>query len=220
VKFDVDFTQIEPESEEEKQMYSEGVTEVAKLAECPEGHIKVKDARPGSMILHVEFLPSKTCCAETAAARYIENITALASTSGKDLDSSVVGKLGLLPLETSHLMPLETLQILGQVGAIEEFAFPPKTLDDGEELKIWHHGNDKTITCTIIRMLGKGAQGAVYEITSDLVADNKPRAVKCAKFSAATREMLILLRLNSPYTQAGSNVQSLSHRNVLRIDSV
>jgi hypothetical protein len=126
----------------------------------------------------------------------------------------------LLPLEISRLMPLETLQILGQVGAIEEFAPLPKTLDDGAELKIWQYGNDKTITCTIVRTLGKGAQGVVYEVTSDLVADNKPRAVKCAKFSAATREMLVLLRLNSPYTQAGSNVQSLSHRNVLRIDSV
>jgi hypothetical protein len=201
-------------------MYSEGVTEVAKLAECPEGHIRVKDATPGSIILHVEFVPSKTCCAETAAARYIENITALTCTSQKDLESSVVGNLGLLPLEISRLMPLETLQILGQVGAIEAFALPPKVLDDGEELKIWQHGNDKAITCTIVCTLGKGAQGVVYEVTSDLVADGKPRAVKCAKFSAATREMIVLLRLNSPYTQAGSNVQSLSHRNVLRIDSV
>ena len=201
-------------------MYSEGVTEVAKLAEFPEGNIRVKDARPGSIILHLELLPSKTCCAETAAARYIDNITALACTSEKDLESSVVGNLGLLPLETSRLVPLETLQILGQVGAIEEFAPLPKTLDDGAELKIWQYGNDKTITCTIVRTLGKGAQGVVYEVTSDLVADNKPRAVKCAKFSAATREMLVLLRLNSPYTQSGSNVQSLSHRNVLRIDSV
>jgi hypothetical protein len=125
-------------------MYSEGVTEVAKLAECPESHIRVKDARPGSIILHLEFLPSKTCCAEMAAARYIENITALTCTSEKDLESSIVGNLGLLPLETSRLMPLETLQNLGQVGAIEEFALPPKTLDDGEELKIWQHGNDKT----------------------------------------------------------------------------
>jgi hypothetical protein len=219
-KFDVDVTQIEPESEEEKQMYSEGVTEVAKLAECSEGHIRVKDARPGSIVLHVEFLPSKTCCAETAAARYIENITALTCASEKDLESSVVGNLGLLPLETSRLMPLETLQILGQMGAIEEFAFPPKALDDGEELQIWQHGSDKavTITCTIVRTLGKGSQGVVYEVTSDLVAE--PRAVKCAHFSAAAREMLALLRLNSPYTQAGSNVQSLSHRNVLRIYSV
>ena len=201
-------------------MYSEGVTEVAKLAECPESHIRVKDARPGSIILHLEFLPSKTCCAEMAAARYIENITALTCTSEKDLESSIVGNLGLLPLETSRLMPLETLQILGQMGAIEEFAFPPKALDDGEELQIWQHGSDKavTITCTIVRTLGKGSQGVVYEVTSDLVAE--PRAVKCAHFSAAAREMLALLRLNSPYTQAGSNVQSLSHRNVLRIYSV
>jgi serine/threonine protein kinase len=193
-----DITQIEQGSEEQMILHEAAAEEASKLAECDKRQVRIQDdaAGEGNIVVRLEFLPSASCCAETAAAKYTEKITAMAC-KVTSINNSM------------RLLPKETLEVLGETGAIEAFASLPQKKADGEEVTIFQC-DDKTISCTIVRPLGEGAQGWVYEVKSDLVADGKTRALKCASFSATIHNALILLRLNS----------HRSHRNVLQVDSV
>ena len=137
------------------------------------------------------------CSAEEAAASYIQAVQ-----QEQQLPSTASSVLGFMPKETRFL--------LSQTGALNAFAPPPRERREGEKVTIWEHGND-ALHCTIKRPLGKGGQGWVYEVDSDVTCDgDHVRALKCANFCASKGEALVFLRLN--YKQ--------SHRNVLAVDFV
>jgi hypothetical protein len=80
----------------------------------------------------------------------------------------------------------------------------------GEQVTIWEHDKD-CVSATILRTLGKGAQGHVYEITTPFALPDAPtQALKCGNFNSMKNEVLIFLKVNHPH----------SHPNVLRADFV
>jgi pentatricopeptide repeat protein len=185
-----------PGSTEQNAFTDAAEEQFRSLADCPKAHLRQTSFDPGCIMLHFEVLPSVHYNAEEAAAKYITKITAMASEPSPAID----------PL---NLMPKETLQVLGETGALDTFAPLPAQKEVGDEEVIWQHADQK-ISCTVVRYLGKGAQGWVYEIKSPLVEDGQTRALKCATFSATIHDVCVMLRLNSRH----------SHPNVLKVDSV
>eukprot|EP00935_MAST-01C_sp_MAST-1C-sp1_P002698 g2698.t1 len=156
--------------------------------------VHVKDRSHGSIILHLEFTDSKLCGAEQAVRYYYEAVQASARQESADGDDAL------------GFMPAATMQLLNKLGVLEAFAAPLRELEHNEQVTIWKHGNDE-VACTIVRTLGKGAQGYVYETIS---GGDVTQALKWGSFSSMKNEALIFLKANYPK----------SHPNVLRVSYV
>jgi serine/threonine protein kinase len=235
-KFDKDITEMAPESEAEDKFHQEArklvackvqsrsklyrdkngkASKAAKKATCPTNmsadeqkqmdaevaalitQVRVVGTTAGSVVLHLEFTDSKVCGAEQVAAFYCEALQQDASTQGHSITDDTLG-----------FMPKATLQLLSETGALEAFSTPPKEREHDEMVTLWQDGDDK-VACTIVRTLGNGAQGYVYE-TTPTQANGINQALKSGSFTSMKNEALIFLKANHPH----------SHPNVLRVDYV